>query len=95
MSNNDDEVQLTKKAHTKTLFSKQDLVDLAISKKNPIYFIEKFVKIQHPVKGTVPLTLYPFQKEMILAFHENRFVIALTARQMGNEFAPLWSNPYR
>lgn len=50
---------------------------------DPLFFIERFVKIQHPLKGAVPFQPYPFQVEIIKAFHEHRFSIALTARQMG------------
>jgi hypothetical protein len=30
---------------------------------DPIYFMKKYVKIQHPIRGTVGFELYPFQEE--------------------------------
>lgn len=77
------EVDIVKKAHIKDAFTQSQLVDLMRSTEDPIYFIEKFIKVQHPTKGSVPLVLYPFQHRMIRGFHENRFVVGLTARQMG------------
>lgn len=50
---------------------------------NIIYFIEKYIKIIHVDKGTVPLILYPFQRDMINMYNDNRFCISVTARQMG------------
>jgi len=50
---------------------------------DPVYFIEKYVKIQHPTKGTLPFRLYDFQKESIEDFVEHRFNIVLKSRQLG------------
>jgi hypothetical protein len=77
------DVDIVKKGYSKDAFTKSNLVDLMMSTDDPIYFIEKFIKVQHPTRGSVPLTLYPFQRLMIQGFHENRFVVGLTARQMG------------
>lgn len=48
-----------------------------------IYFIEQYVKVQHPTKGTVPMVLYEYQKEMIDAIHNNKDSIILASRQLG------------
>lgn len=76
-------VDLVKKGHTKDAYNQEQLTQLMRCIDDPVYFTETFVKIQHPTKGSVNFKLYPFQKEMIEAFAENRFVIGLTARQMG------------
>ncbi len=50
---------------------------------DPIYFIETYIRIISLDEGLVPFKLYDFQKEMILAYAQNRYVICCTARQMG------------
>lgn len=50
---------------------------------DPIYFIEHYVHVVHPDRGVVLMKLHEYQKRMILAYHENRRVIGMTARQMG------------
>jgi hypothetical protein len=48
-----------------------------------IYFTEKYMKIISIDKGLVNFHLYPYQKEMLKNFTENRFNIVTTARQAG------------
>ena len=79
-------VELIKKGHTKDSYNNDQLTHLMRSVDDPIYFIENFVKIQHPIKGSIPFVMYDFQREMVEAFTENRYVVALTSRQMGKCF---------
>lgn len=50
---------------------------------DPIYFMKKYVKIQHPVRGTVSFELYPFQENTLRDFVDNSLNIVLKSRQMG------------
>ena len=50
---------------------------------DPIYFMKKYVKIQHPIRGTVGFELYPFQEEALQDFVDNQLNIVLKSRQMG------------
>jgi len=50
---------------------------------DPIYFFNKYCKIQHPVKGQIPFKTYPFQDECTRAFIQHRFNIILKSRQLG------------
>jgi len=50
---------------------------------DPIYFIKNYVKVIHPDRGIVLMDLYDYQERMIRAYHENKRVIFLTARQQG------------
>lgn len=50
---------------------------------DPIYFMRKYVKIQHPNKGTIPFNLFPFQEDALQHFHDNRFLLILKSRQLG------------
>lgn len=79
MANSD----IIKKGHIKDSFTQAQLLDVMRSIDDPIYFIEKFIKVQHPIKGAVPLVLFPYQHRLIAAYHENRFCVALTGRQLG------------
>lgn len=72
-----------KKPHAKTEYTEEQLADLVRCAEDPFYFIEKFVKVQHPKKGSLPLILYPFQRRIIEGFHLYDKVVGLTARQMG------------
>lgn len=51
--------------------------------KDPIYFIENYVKIITLDKGFVQISLYPFQKEAVKDINENRRVIVKAGRQVG------------
>ena len=50
---------------------------------DPVYFVEKYVKIVAVDKGLVPFEMYDFQKELIRILHDNRFVIGKLPRQVG------------
>jgi len=76
----DDEV---KRPNTVSTYTKKEAQELAKCTVDPFFFFDRFVKIQHPTKGALPFKLYPFQHEMLEAFHENRFSIGMTSRQMG------------
>jgi len=51
--------------------------------KDPIYFINKYARIQHPVRGLIPFKTYDYQNDVINAYLNNRFNIVLKARQLG------------
>lgn len=50
---------------------------------DPIYFINKYVKIQHPEEGTILFETYEFQNECIVDFQRFPKNIILKCRQMG------------
>ena len=50
---------------------------------DPIYFIKKFVKIQHPIRGTIAFDLFEFQESTIKDLAEYDKNIILKSRQMG------------
>jgi hypothetical protein len=51
--------------------------------KDPIYFIENYVKIITLDKGFVQISLYPFQRQAIKDINDNRRVIVKAGRQVG------------
>ena len=64
-------------------WTKEQLEEYAKCARDPIYFIQKYVKIVSLDKGLVPFELYDFQEEMVRTIHSNRFVIAKLPRQSG------------
>lgn len=64
-------------------WTKEQLEEYAKCSRDPIYFIQKYVKIVSLDKGLVPFELYDFQEEMVRTIHTNRFVIAKLPRQSG------------
>ena len=51
--------------------------------RDPVHFINKYIKVVHPVRGLVPFALYPFQKRIVNEFVNNRFNILRKFRQAG------------
>jgi len=66
--------QLTKKEITKEIIK---------SGKDPVYFINTYTKISHPVKGLIPFKTYDYQNELLETFVDHRFSVILKARQLG------------
>lgn len=50
---------------------------------DPLYFMRKYVKIQHPLKGTLAFDLFPFQEDALKGLINNNYNIILKSRQMG------------
>ena len=51
--------------------------------KDPQYFIETYIKIVSLDRGLISFDMYPFQKDMVGTFHNNRFSICKLPRQSG------------
>lgn len=64
-------------------YTKEMIEEFAKCKADPIYFIENYVHVIHPDRGIVKMVLYDYQHRLIEGYHNNRFVLGLTARQMG------------
>ena len=75
--------QNLKRANAECEYTPHMISELAKCKKDPIYFINTYVKTQHPAKGIVPFKLFPYQERMIRDFQNNRLTAVLAARQMG------------
>jgi hypothetical protein len=57
--------------------------EFKLCKDDPTYFISKYVKVVHPIRGLVPFKLYPFQKKIISEIESHRFNILRKFRQAG------------
>lgn len=50
---------------------------------DPVYFINKYVKIRHPKRGLIPFKTFKYQDDTIECFLKKRFNVILKPRQMG------------
>ena len=72
-----------KKANVQQEWTKEELLEYSKCAEDPLYFIQNYVKIISLDEGLVPFKMYPFQKEMVGTFHNNRFTICKLPRQSG------------
>lgn len=72
-----------KRPNQENEYTPQNIQDLRRCQQDPIYFIENFVMVQHPTKGTMPMKLYDYQRRMIESIHNNKDTIILASRQLG------------
>jgi hypothetical protein len=64
-------------------FSSEEVKEYMKCLQSAEYFIENYCKIISLNDGLVKFKLYDYQKKMVKSFSDNRFSIALTARQAG------------
>ena len=72
-----------KKANIDTEYTYDQIQEMAKCADDPVYFIEKYVRVQHPTRGSIPFILYDFQRELIKSYHNHKSNIVLSARQTG------------
>jgi Terminase large subunit, T4likevirus-type, N-terminal/Terminase RNaseH-like domain len=77
------EIDIIKKGHQKDFYDSSREDELLKCASDPIYFIQKYIRVQHPKKGRIPLELYPFQIKMIKNFHQYKDNILMASRQTG------------
>ena len=78
--------EFLKRAHTETEYTPNLVQELIKCSKDPKYFIRNYIKIQHPVRGSVPFELYDYQEEILDLLINKKDSMILTARQMGKCF---------
>ena len=64
-------------------YTAQEIQELKKCLNDPIYFIETYVRIQHPSRGAVNFKLYDYQKDLIELYASPEDSIVLSARQTG------------
>ena len=80
------EGNLTKRAYAKSKYNDKKLLDLkkcADKENGYLWFMENHMWIQHPTKGRMKFKPYEFQKRLLQTYNDNRFAIAMCARQTG------------
>tara|TARA_A100001515_G_C4588732_1_gene215391 strand:+ start:477 stop:2060 length:1584 start_codon:yes stop_codon:yes gene_type:complete len=66
-----------------SLTKDQILKEIVKSGKDPVYFINNYAKISHPMRGLISFKTYDFQTDLINSFNDHRFNVILKARQLG------------
>ena len=78
------EDKATKKAHSLSDYTdEQNFDELMECFDDPLFFMKTFMKIQHPLRGSLKFEPYPFQEKIVRGFYKYKNVIAMTGRQMG------------
>ena len=87
MSNSkNDENVLVKKPHQQeswTVSQLQEFAKCVDPESGPRYFMNNYFYIQHPTKGSIIYTAFPYQEKLIDTYHKYRFSISLMPRQTG------------
>lgn len=76
-----------KKANTQVEYTAEQIQELRKCSEDPVYMARTYMKVQHPTLGAIFFDLHDYQEEMINAFKESRFTIALASRQSGKTTA--------
>ena len=80
------DTSLVKAAHKKMNYTQDQLREFQKCcdlKKGPLYFMEEFMKIQHPTRGGISFEPYDYQLDLIENYNNYRYSINMLGRQMG------------
>lgn len=75
-----------KKANEQFDYTGDLLLELEKCRNDVLYFVNTYCQLQHPIHGSAPFTLRPYQIRVLKAFQENRLCIVLAARQIGKSW---------
>jgi len=74
---------LLKGPNVQIQYTNEQLAEYVKCSKDPIHFLETYMKIVSLDQGPIAFKMYPFQKRIVKAIHTNRFVISKIPRQSG------------
>ena len=74
---------LLKKVGVQHNYSQEEIAEYIKCSQDPIYFITNYIKIVNVDEGLVKFNMWDFQKRMVEAMTNNRFVIMKCPRQVG------------
>lgn len=78
---------LLKKAGSNVIWTQPQVEELEKCAKDPIYFIENYLKVVDADRGLISIKLRDYQKKMVLSFHARRRTIVTTCRRAGKSTA--------
>ena len=64
-------------------FTKDQIQEFIKCSRDPVYFIENYVKIINVDKGLIQFQPYDYQKDIVRLYEKERFVICKMPRQVG------------
>lgn len=70
-------------ANEVTEYTPEQILELDMCASDAVHCISKYFHIQHPVKGSMPFNLHPYQAEIIHRAQHNYYNIITIARQGG------------
>ena len=60
------------------------LKEILKSGKDPVYFIDNYARIAHPIEGLIPFKLYDFQKELLsIVLNYKVFILKINFMKFG------------
>ena len=74
---------LLKRSNVPVEWAKDQILEYQKCMKDPLHFIENYIRIVSLDEGLIPFTMFPFQKGMVETIHNNRFTICRMPRQSG------------
>ena len=74
---------LIKRANAQHDYSVEQIEELRRCMEDPVYFVQNYCRIQHPVRGAINFDLYDYQIDMLRSYHKKKDVVVLSARQTG------------
>ena len=74
---------LLKRANVSVEWTEENISEYQRCMVDPLYFIQKYIRIVSLDLGVVSFDLFPFQKEIVGTIHKNRFTICKLPRQSG------------
>lgn len=80
------DTSLVKQPYKKQEYTQQQLLEFqrcADPDTGPLYFMENFMQIQHPTKGSIPFKPFDYQRDLIQNYNKYRRSINMCGRQMG------------
>jgi hypothetical protein len=72
-----------KPSNYKQDYTRQQILEIKRCTDDVIYFVEKYVFIQHPTLGRMPFKLFDYQKRLLLCYIQNRHCVSMLSRQTG------------
>ncbi len=80
------DTSLVKQAHSKIEYTTSTLKEFSEccdKKTGPLYFMQNYMRIQHPTKGAIAFDPFEYQLDLIENYNTNRLSINMLGRQMG------------
>ena len=74
---------VVKRHNAKVPYTEVQMLELMNCHDEPMYFMRNFLRIQHPTRGALSFSPYPYQNLMVNAFHTHRDTVVLAGRQVG------------
>jgi hypothetical protein len=75
--------EFIKKPNQVENYTHQQVMELARCMNDPIYFMRTYMKVQHPVRGSIPFLMYDYQEKAVRSFMNHKDSIVMLGRQMG------------